>query len=87
DLTEIVRIQLRQLTERAEGLGLGLDVSQAAQGWLAARGYDPDYGARPLRRVLQRDLGDRLAVLLLDGTFHAGDTVHVGLADDELTFS
>jgi ATP-dependent Clp protease ATP-binding subunit ClpB len=87
DLTEIVRIQLRQLTERAEGLGLGLDVSQVAQGWLAARGYDPDYGARPLRRVLQRDLGDRLAVLLLDGTFHAGDTVHVGLADDELTFS
>jgi ATP-dependent Clp protease ATP-binding subunit ClpB len=86
DLTEIVRIQLRQLTERAEGLGLGLDVSQVAQGWLAARGYDPDYGARPLRRVLQRDLGDRLAVLLLDGTFHAGDTVHVGLADDELTF-
>jgi ATP-dependent Clp protease ATP-binding subunit ClpB len=86
DLTEIVRIQLRQLTERAEGLGLGLDVSEAAQGWLAARGYDPDYGARPLRRVLQRDLGDRLAVMLLDGTFHAGDTVHVGLADDELTF-
>jgi len=87
DLTEIVRIQLRQLTERAEGLGLRLDVGEAAQGWLAARGYDPDYGARPLRRVLQRDLGDRLAVLLLDGTFHAGDTVHVGLADDELTFS
>ena len=87
DLTEIVRIQLRQLTERAEGLGLRLDVGEAAQGWLAARGYDPDYGARPLRRVLQRDLGDRLAVLLLDGTFHAGDTVHIGLADDQLTFA
>jgi ATP-dependent Clp protease ATP-binding subunit ClpB len=87
DLTEIVRIQLRQLTERAEGLGLRLDVSEAAQGWLAVRGYDPDYGARPLRRVLQRDLGDCLAVLLLDGTFHAGDTVHIAVADDRLTFS
>jgi len=87
DLTEIVRIQLRQFTERAEGLGLRLNVSEAAQAWLAARGYDPDYGARPLRRVLQRDLGDRLAVLLLDGTFHAGDTVHIAVADDRLTFS
>ena len=87
DLTGIVRIQLRQFTERAEGLGLRVDVSEAAQGWLAARGYDPDYGARPLRRVLQRDLGDRLAVLLLDGTFHAGDTVHIGVARDRLTFA
>jgi ATP-dependent Clp protease ATP-binding subunit ClpB len=87
DLTEIVRIQLRQFTERAEGLGLRLNVSEAAQAWLAARGYDPDYGARPLRRVLQRDLGDRLAVLLLDGTFHAGDTIHIAVAGDRLTFN
>ena len=87
DLTGIVRIQLRQLIERAVGLGIALRVSPAAEAWLAARGYDPDYGARPLRRVLQRDLGDRLAVLLLDGTFHAGDQVHVGVADDQLTFS
>ena len=42
--------------------------------------------ARPLRRVLQRDLGDRLAVLLLDGTFHPGDTVHISVAEDQLTF-
>jgi ATP-dependent Clp protease ATP-binding subunit ClpB len=87
DLTGIVRIQLRQLIERAAGLGLTLQVSPAAEAWLAARGYDPDYGARPLRRVLQRDLGDRLAVLLLDGTFHAGDHVDIGVADDQLTFS
>jgi ATP-dependent Clp protease ATP-binding subunit ClpB len=87
DLTGIVRIQLRQLIERAAGLGLTLQVSPAAEAWLAARGYDPDYGARPLRRVLQRDLGDRLAVLLLDGTFHAGGHVHVGVADGQLTFS
>jgi ATP-dependent Clp protease ATP-binding subunit ClpB len=86
DLAEIVRIQLRQLAGRAEGAGITLEVDGAAEAWLAARGYDPDYGARPLRRVIQRELSDRLAVLLLDGTFSAGDTVHVGLAGDQPTF-
>ncbi len=86
DLSEIVRIQLRQLSGRAEGVGIKLEVDQAAEAWLAARGYDPEYGARPLRRVLQRELSDRLAVLLLDGTFHAGDTVLIGVANDQLSF-
>ncbi len=86
DLAEIVRIQLRELAGRAEGLGIKLEVSEAAEAWLAARGYDPDYGARPLRRVLQRELGDRLAVLLLEGAFHAGDTVQIGLANDQPSF-
>jgi ATP-dependent Clp protease ATP-binding subunit ClpB len=86
DLSEIVRIQLHQLADRAEGVGITLEVDEAAETWLAARGYDADYGARPLRRVLQRDLGDRLAVLLLEGTFQAGDTVQIGLADDQLSF-
>ena len=86
NLAEIVRIQLRQLAGRAEGVGIKLEVDQAAEAWLAARGYDPEYGARPLRRVLQRELSDRLAVLLLDGTFHAGDTVLTGVANDQLSF-
>jgi ATP-dependent Clp protease ATP-binding subunit ClpB len=86
DLSEIVRIQLRQLAGRTEGLGVTLEVGQAAETWLAGRGYDPEYGARPLRRVLQRELADRLAVLLLDGTVHAGDTVQIGLVNDELSF-
>ncbi len=86
DLSQIVRIQLRQLAARADGVGITLDVDQAAEVWLAARGYDPDYGARPLRRVIQRELSDRLAVLLLDGTFQAGDTVHIGVAEDRLKF-
>jgi ATP-dependent Clp protease ATP-binding subunit ClpB len=86
DLAEIVRIQLRQLIVRADSVGITLDVDQAAEAWLATRGYDPDYGARPLRRVIQRELGDRLAIFLLDGTFHAGDTVHVGVEDDQLSF-
>jgi ATP-dependent Clp protease ATP-binding subunit ClpB len=86
DLSQIVRIQLRQLAARADGVGITLDVDQAAEVWLAARGYDPDYGARPLRRVIQRELSDRLAVLLLDGTFQAGETVHIGVAEDRLKF-
>ena len=81
-----MRIQLRQLAGRAEGVGITLEVDNAAEAWLAARGYDPDYGARPLRRVIQRELGDRLAVLLLDGTFNAGDTIHIGVADDQPSF-
>jgi ATP-dependent Clp protease ATP-binding subunit ClpB len=86
DLGAIVRIQLGQLAARARRLGITLDVSPAAEAWLAARGYDPDFGARPLRRVLQRDVGDRLAVLLLQGDFEAGDTVLVDVAGDQLTF-
>ena len=86
DLSEIVRIQLRQLAGRTEGLGVTLEVGHAAEAWLAGRGYDPEYGARPLRRVLQRELADRLAVLLLDGTVHAGDTVQIGLVNDQLSF-
>ena len=86
DLSEIVRIQLRQLAGRTEGLGVTLEVGQAAEAWLAGRGYDPEYGARPLRRVLQRELADRLAVLLLDGSVHAGDTVQIGLENDQLSF-
>src|SRR5215475_5082593 len=81
DLSQIVRIQLRQLAVRADNVGITLRVGQAAEEWLAVRGYDPDFGARPLRRVIQRELADRLAVLLLNGTFHAGDTVHIGTAD------
>jgi ATP-dependent Clp protease ATP-binding subunit ClpB len=86
DLSEIVRIQLSHLTGRAEGVGITLDVDNAAEAWLAARGYDPDYGARPLRRVIQRELSDRLAVLLLDGTFNAGDTIHISVANDQPSF-
>ena len=86
DLSEIVGIQLRQLAGRAGDVGITLEVDQAAGAWLAGRGYDPDYGARPLRRVIQRELSDRLAVLLLDGTFQEGDTVHIGVAGDQLDF-
>ena len=63
-----------------------LDRIPPAEAWLAARGYDPDFGARPLRRVLQREVGDHLAMLLLQGDFESGDTITVDVDGDKLTF-
>ncbi|EQD31749.1 ATP-dependent protease ATP-binding subunit, partial [mine drainage metagenome] len=77
DLTEIVEIQLRLLKKRLEDRRLDLEVSQSAKQWLGDHGHDPSFGARPLRRVIQRALGDPLAVALLEGRFVEGDTVHV----------
>ena len=56
-----------------------LDVTDAARDWLAKTGYDPAYGARPLRRLVQREIGDRLARAVLAGHVRDGDTVTVGL--------
>jgi len=87
DIERIVDIQLTRLAERLATRRLELDVTPAARAWLAARGYDPTYGARPLKRVVQRELGDRLAIALLEGAVTEGDTVRVDVADDELTMS
>ena len=59
-------------------------MTDAAAGWLAEQGYDPAYGARPLRRLVQREIGDRLATALLAGTVRDGDTVTVDLGDGGL---
>ncbi|QGU05641.1 ATP-dependent chaperone ClpB [Corynebacterium comes] len=82
-LTNIVDIQIKQLAARLAGRRLSLDVSEAAKAWLADRGYDPAYGARPLRRLIQQAIGDRLAKELLAGDIRDGDTVRVDLADGD----
>ncbi|KAB3519922.1 ATP-dependent chaperone ClpB [Corynebacterium zhongnanshanii] len=90
-LEAIVDIQLKGLAQRLAGRRLDLDVSPEAKKWLAERGYDPAYGARPLRRLIQKAIGDRLAKLLLAGEIRDGDTVRVdatlvsGGADDGAT--
>ena len=81
-ITTIVDLQLRALGNRLAGRRLGLEVSDAAREWLALRGYDPVYGARPLRRLVQRSVGDELARALLSGTVGDGDVVRVDVADD-----
>ncbi|MFD4182217.1 ATP-dependent chaperone ClpB [Rhodococcus sp. NPDC058514] len=81
-LESIVDIQLGQLAKRLAARRLSLEVSGPAKEWLAHRGYDPLYGARPLRRLIQQAIGDQLAKLLLAGEIHDGDAVPVNVSVD-----
>ena len=82
ELVRIVDIQLTQLAKRLAQRRLDLQVSLAAKEWLAERGFDPVYGARPLRRLVQQAIGDQLAKLLLAGEVVDGDAVPVNVAPD-----
>ncbi len=79
ELARIVDLQVRALATRLRDRRVTLEVSEAARAWLAEQGYDPAYGARPLRRLVQREIGDRLARALLAGDVRDGDTVTVDL--------
>ena len=85
EIGEIVDLQVASLARRLADRRLTLDVSDGAREWLAIEGYDPAYGARPLRRLVQKEIGDRLARSLLAGEVHDGDTVHVDLGEGGLT--
>jgi ATP-dependent Clp protease ATP-binding subunit ClpB len=85
DLAVIVDIQLGRLRTRLAQRRLVLDVTDAARAVLADEGYDPDYGARPLKRVIQRRLEDPLALAVLEGAYAEGDTVTVDAPDGVLT--
>ena len=82
ELSRIVGIQVRALARRLAARRLTLEVTEAAQEWLALTGFDPVYGARPLRRLVQSAIGDRLARSLLGGEIRDGDTVVVDVLDD-----
>jgi ATP-dependent Clp protease ATP-binding subunit ClpB len=82
ELVRIVDIQLEQLSKRLAQRRLLLEVSQPAKDWLAQRGFDPVYGARPLRRLVQHAIGDQLAKMLLAGDVHDGDTIPVNVSPD-----
>jgi ATP-dependent Clp protease ATP-binding subunit ClpB len=82
DLRRIVDIQLAHLTARLAEKRLTLETTDGARDWLARTGYDPDLGARPLRRVLQRAVEDPLALTLLKGGYSEGDTVTVDVSSD-----
>ena len=84
DLETIVEIQLNKLRARLAERRLTLEVTKAAEDWLVRTGYDPDYGARPLRRVLQRNIEDPLALALLEGRYLDGSTVTVDVEDDKI---
>jgi ATP-dependent Clp protease ATP-binding subunit ClpB len=82
DLGQIVEITVDRLQSRLSDRRLDLAVTPEARLWLADNGYDPVYGARPLRRLMQKEIDDRLAKALLAGDIHDGDTVKVDIADD-----
>ena len=81
ELGKIVDIQLARIAKRLTGRRLSLEVTDAARSWLADEGYDPAYGARPLRRLVQREIGDRLARMLLAGEVLDGQKVVVDKVD------
>ena len=83
---EIVELQLRRVEARLAERGLRLELTEAAKETLAEAGWDPTYGARPLKRAIQRLLENPLALRLLEGEFTEGDTVRVDAKDDELVF-
>jgi ATP-dependent Clp protease ATP-binding subunit ClpB len=84
DMITIVDIQLARLRELLADRNITLDIDQSALDWLAHEGYDPVYGARPLKRVIQRSLQNQMATLLLEGALLEGETVHVTAGPDGL---
>ena len=83
-MKDIVAIQLGRLRKLLADRRMTLELSEAALGWLANAGYDPVYGARPLKRAIQRSLQDPLALMLLEGRLGDGETVHVDAGPDGL---
>jgi ATP-dependent Clp protease ATP-binding subunit ClpB len=87
EIDHIVDIQMERLEGLLKDRKMTLQLSLDARNWLAARGYDPVYGARPLKRVIQKELQDPLARLLLEGRIHDGETIEIGVEDDQLSIN
>jgi ATP-dependent Clp protease ATP-binding subunit ClpB len=86
DLEQIVALQVARLRTMVAAKGLVLDMSPKALAWLGKEGYDPLYGARPLKRLIQRELQNPIALALLQGDYAEGDTIQVDAKGDRLTF-
>jgi ATP-dependent Clp protease ATP-binding subunit ClpB len=86
EIGQIVDVQVARLVERVAQRGITVTLSDDARTLIGNLGYDPTYGARPLKRVIQKRLVDKLALALLEKKFAPGDTVLVGAAEGELTF-
>jgi ATP-dependent Clp protease ATP-binding subunit ClpB len=86
ELKHIVELQVGQLVARVRERGVEVELSDDAKELLANLGYDPNYGARPLKRVIQKRLIDKLALAMLEGEYGEGDVIEVDVADGELTF-
>ena len=87
DLAGIVEIQLDVVSARLAKQGVSIDVTPEVVSFLAVKGYDPVFGARPLKRLIQRSILDPLSVRLLEGEFHSGDCIHVAMENGNCVFS
>jgi ATP-dependent Clp protease ATP-binding subunit ClpB len=87
EIAQIVEFQVANLARRLHERGVEIELTEEARTLIGNLGYDPTYGARPLKRVIQKRLVDRLALKLLEGEFEPGDRVLVGAADGDLTFA
>ena len=85
ELSSIVDLQIQRLASRLTERRITLEVTDSAEDWLALEGYDPAFGARPLRRLVQREIGDKLARALLSGDVQDGDDIVIGLPEDPET--
>jgi ATP-dependent Clp protease ATP-binding subunit ClpB len=86
EMGAIVHIQMGRLAKLLEDRKIVLDLDDSAVKWLADKGYDPAYGARPLKRVIQKELQDPLAEKVLSGEIRDGATVKIGAGSDRLLF-
>jgi ATP-dependent Clp protease ATP-binding subunit ClpB len=86
-IQEIVNIQLNRVEKLVQAQGFSLNVSEKSKQYLADQGFNPDYGARPLKRTIQKQLQDPLALSILSGEFKVGDTIEVNLVNEELEFT
>jgi ATP-dependent Clp protease ATP-binding subunit ClpB len=86
-ITKIVDIQLKRLVERLAGKNIAVDLTDSAKRFLAKEGYDPAFGARPLKRVIQREILDPLSLEILDGKFQEGDRITINANEDHLVFN
>ena len=86
-IRSIVDLMIRDLQKRLEDRKINIELTDAAKAWLAKTGFDPVYGARPLRRAVERYIENPLSSMILKGEAKAGDTVLVDVKDEQLTFT
>ncbi|MDQ3932195.1 MAG: AAA family ATPase, partial [Actinomycetota bacterium] len=86
EVKQIVDLMVRRVREQLQSRALDLELTDQLKGWLAEKGYDPQLGARPLRRTIQRELEDRLSEALLHGEYHANQLIVADVENDEVVF-
>jgi ATP-dependent Clp protease ATP-binding subunit ClpC len=84
DIRQIVELEVRDACDQLKLKGISLDITDAAKDWIGDKGFDPVFGARPLRRVIQNEVEDRLSEALLEGRFRPGDTVRIDIQNGEI---